>query len=423
MPERESMAQERESSWLEQEIIRRVLASRGSPAITVVLWDGTEIAPLDGQEPVGRMRIGGRRVLAEMALRPDPGLGDAYVNGGLEFDGDILTLLSAAFGAGMATPHWLRKAIEPLAWVFRHASLGQAKHNISRHYDLGNDFYSLWLDERMQYTCAFFPTPEASLEVAQRAKLERVCRKLALRPGEQVIEAGCGWGGLALHMAEHHGVKVRSFNISGEQVAFARERASQRGLADRVEFVEDDYRNIRGECDAFVSVGMLEHVGRESFATLSSVIDRCMAPHGRGLIHSIGRTRAQHMNKWLEENVFPGAFIPSLKEMMTVFEPHRLEVVDVENLRRHYARTLEHWLDRFEKNASRIASDYDERFVRMWRLYLASSAASFRTGSCQLYQVVFTREGNDQGAWSRDDWALDGCADPLGGAGEPHGAV
>jgi cyclopropane-fatty-acyl-phospholipid synthase len=267
----------------------------------------------------------------------------------------------------------------------------------------------MWLDERMQYTCAFFPSPEASLEQAQLAKLERVSRKLALRPGERVIEAGCGWGGLALHMAEHHGVRVRAFNISEEQIAFAREQAARRGLEDRVEFVLDDYRSIQGECDVFVSVGMLEHVGPRYFPVLSQVIDRVLVPGGRGLVHSIGRARRQHMNVWMERNIFPGAYIPSLKEMMAVFEPCRFAVLDVENLRRHYAKTLEHWLARFEKSVPEIESRYGPEFIRMWRLYLVSSIASFRNGSCQLFQVVFSREGNDSIPWSRDELDLAGC--------------
>jgi cyclopropane-fatty-acyl-phospholipid synthase len=400
------------------------MQSRGSPPITITLWDGSEVPPADGRPAIGRVRFGSRAALVDLALRPDPGLGNAYVDGRIELDGDVLSLLDAAFGSGTATPSRLHAWLAPISWLFRHTSLGQARENIRHHYDLGNDFYALWLDERMQYTCAFFPSPEASLETAQRAKLERVCRKLALRPGERVIEAGCGWGGLALHMAEHHGVTVRAFNISAEQIAYARERARERGLHHRVEFIEDNYRNIEGECDAFVSVGMLEHVGRSHYRTLSSVIDRTLAADGRGLIHSIGRARVQHMNRWLEQNIFPGAYIPSLKEMMAVFEPHRFAVLDVENLRRHYARTLEHWLDRFEKHASRVAADQGDEFVRLWRLYLASSAAAFRNGSCQLYQIVFAREGSDAIPWSRDDLALDRCADPpVPGGGNARGAL
>lgn len=411
----------RASTAFERALVRRVMKSRGSPPITFVLWDGAEIPPERG-ESVGIARFASPRTLYDVALRPDPGIGEAYVDGRLEIEGDLLTVVDAAFGSGTATPNRLRAWLNPVAALWRASSRARAKDDIHRHYDLGNDFYRLWLDERMQYTCAFFPEPDASLERAQRTKLERVCRKLALRPNERVIEAGCGWGGLSLHMAEHHGVRVRAFNISEEQVAFAREQAERRGLAKQVEFVLDDYRAARGECDAFVSVGMLEHVGPRNYAKLSAVIDRVLAPDGRGLVHSIGRARAQHMNVWLEQNVFPGAYIPSLREMMAVFEPARFAVLDVENLRRHYARTLEHWLARFERAVPEIESRYGVEFVRMWRLYLVTSCASFRTGSCQLYQVVFSRQGNDAIPWSRDELDLPGSAD-LEPGGEPDHAT
>jgi len=406
-----SEAPARASTALEQALVRRVMKARGSPPVTIVLWDGAEIPPAHG-ESIARVRFLSPRTLADVALNPDPGIADAYVEGRLVVEGDLLNVVDTAFAAGVATPNRMRAALGPLGALLRASSPARAKKDIHRHYDLGNAFYRRWLDERMQYTCAFFPSPEASLEHAQLAKLERVARKLGLRPDERVVEAGCGWGGLAMHMAEHHGVRVRAFNISQEQVAWAREQAARRGLSGRVEFVLDDYRAIQGECDAFVSVGMLEHVGPRQFPVLSRVIDRVLAPHGRGLVHSIGRVRRQHMNVWLERNIFPGAYIPSLREMMSVFEPRRLAVLDVENLRRHYAKTLEHWLARFEKAVPEIEPRYGPEFVRAWRLYLASSIASFRNGSCQLYQIVFSREGNDAVPWwSRDDLDLPGCAD------------
>jgi cyclopropane-fatty-acyl-phospholipid synthase len=264
----------------------------------------------------------------------------------------------------------------------------------------------------MVYTCAFFPSPAASLEEAQLAKLERVCRKLRLRPGESVVEAGAGWGSLALHMAERCGVRVRAFNVSAEQTQWAREQARARGLADRVEFVEEDWREIRGRYDAFVSVGMLEHVGRSRYEDLGRVIERCLAPDGRGLLHFIGHQRPIPMNAWLEHHIFPGAYIPALSEALTVLESQPLAVVDVENLRRHYALTLEHWLERFEKAAPRVRAMADERFVRTWRLYLASSLASFRSGWCQLYQLLFARRDDTRLPWTRA-W-IDGGAEAAG---------
>jgi cyclopropane-fatty-acyl-phospholipid synthase len=253
----------------------------------------------------------------------------------------------------------------------------------------------------MVYTCAYFPTPATSLEEAQVAKLEHVCRKLALAPGERVVEAGCGWGALALHMARRHGVRVRAFNISHEQIAHARERARRQGLGDRVEFIEDDYRNVCGRFDAFVSVGMLEHVGRDHYRDLGRVIDRCLPAHGRGLLHSLGRNRPLRFNAWMERHIFPGAYIPSLREMAEIVEPHDLSVLDVENLRLHYARTTAHWLERFERSATLVATMFDPRFVRIWRLYLASSTAAFLSGSIQLFQLLFARAAHNGMPWTR----------------------
>jgi cyclopropane-fatty-acyl-phospholipid synthase len=283
----------------------------------------------------------------------------------------------------------------------RSKSLTRSRHNVRHHYDLGNDFYKLWLDERMVYTCAYYDTPAATLAEAQVAKLEHVCRKLKLRPGQKVIEAGCGWGALALHMAEHHGVNVLAYNNSSEQVAFARKRAAALGLDDRVTFVEDDYRNIDDRCDAFVSIGMLEHVGLADFKALGELIKRSLKPEGLGLIHSIGRSHPYRMDPWIVKHVFPGGHIPSLSEMMAIFEPQRFSVLDVENLRLHYARTCESWLQNFEAVTDEVKEMYSEEFVRMWRLYLAGSSTGFQSGTLQLYQVLFAPRANKNVPWTR----------------------
>jgi cyclopropane-fatty-acyl-phospholipid synthase len=245
------------------------------------------------------------------------------------------------------------------------------------------------------YTCAYFAEPSFSLEQAQIAKMHHVCRKLQLRPGMQVIEAGCGWGSLALHMAQHYGARVRAFNISREQIEHARRQAGELGVGDQVEFIEDDWRNITGKCDAFVSVGMLEHVGRENYRLLGDVIQGCLSAKGFGLVHSIGQNDSRPLNPWIEQRIFPGAYPPTLGEMMEIFVPHRFSILDVENLRQHYAETLRHWLTRFESHAGQIEQTFDERFLRAWRFYLTGSMAAFAVGSLQLFQVLFTRRSNN----------------------------
>jgi cyclopropane-fatty-acyl-phospholipid synthase len=205
-------------------------------------------------------------------------------------------------------------------------------------------------------------------------------------------------------MAKHRGVSVRAFNVSSEQIDYARRRAQEEGLADRVEFIEDDYRNARGEYDVFVSVGMIEHVGLADYPTLGRVIGRSLTPTGRGLLHFIGRDQPAPLSPWIRKRIFPGAYPPTLREVFEhVLEPQALSVVDVENLRLHYAKTLEHWLQRFNDASDRVEEMFDEIFVRTWRLYLAGSQASFTTGSMQLFQVLFARGGSNAIPWTRVD--------------------
>jgi cyclopropane-fatty-acyl-phospholipid synthase len=202
-------------------------------------------------------------------------------------------------------------------------------------------------------------------------------------------------------MGKHYGAKVTACNISTEQIAFARQRAKSEGLDGQVEFIEDDYRNVSGKFDAFVSVGMLEHVGTENYQELGAVIDRVLKDDGRGLIHSIGLNFPRPMDAWTERHIFPGASPPSLGQMMQIFEPFDFSVLDVENLRLHYANTLRHWLQRYENNVERVTEMFDADFVRAWRLYLAGSHTAFKMGGMQLFQVTFTRADNNQIPWTR----------------------
>ncbi len=387
---------------LERWLATRVLRAAGDPAVGLVLPDGREVVTA-GRPPVARLRFRDRRALARLVLDPELHFGDGYSAGRIDVQGDLLRFLEETYRAWYRAGGFSRSGGGALAWLRRPRgnTPEAARENIHHHYDVGNDFYRLWLDEQMVYTCAYYDDPEATLEAAQTAKMDHVCRKLRLRAGERVVEAGCGWGALALHMAREHGARVRAFNVSREQVAWARDRAAAEGLADRVEFVEDDYRNIAGRCDAFVSVGMLEHVGRGHYADLGRVVHRCLGPEGRGLLHFIGRNRPAPLHRWIERRIFPGGYPPSLREMMEILEPHDFSVLDVENLRLHYARTLEHWLERFDESVERVRAMFDERFVRSWRLYLAGSLASFATGSLQLFQVLFARPQQNDVPWTR----------------------
>jgi cyclopropane-fatty-acyl-phospholipid synthase len=202
-------------------------------------------------------------------------------------------------------------------------------------------------------------------------------------------------------MAKHYGVTVRAYNISHEQIEYAQARARKEGLADQVEFVEDDYRNISGDFDVFVSVGMLEHVGREHYYELEEVIFRTIGNSGRGLLHFIGRNRPAHFSTWIRKRIFPGAYAPALREAVEIFEKHEYSVLDVENLRQHYALTLEHWLQLYERSADRVIELFGPEFFRAWKLYLAGSLASFRIGHLQLFQVAFVGSACQRIPWTR----------------------
>ena len=384
----------------EKLLLARMLQSLGGPPLTMVLWNGEEIAGREG--PDAKVFIRDRGTLLKLVTNPEFWLAEMYVDQQIEVYGDLVDVIESIYRAMRSTSKGqvLQKRFADFFDKRRH-SIEESRRNIHHHYDIGNDFYRLWLDQQMAYTCAYFPESTTGLEEAQIAKMDHICRKLWLKPGETVVEAGCGWGAMALHMARHYGVAVKAFNISKEQLAFARERARAEGLQDRVEFIEDDYRNIRGEFDAFVSVGMLEHVGPPHYQALGELISRSLTSAGRGLIHSIGRDSPGSLNAWIERRIFPGAHPPSLAQMMQIFEPAGLSVLDVENLRLHYARTLEHWLQRFEASADRIAAMFDPAFVRAWRLYLAGSTAAFRCGEMQLFQVVFARSGGNDIPWTR----------------------
>ena len=392
------------STAIERRAFAAMMKSFGDPAIRVRLWDGHDIAPTS-KPAVVTVNISARASLYKLLTQQGVGFGDEYAAGRIVIDGDLLDFVMAMSQSrvdiedkgGIAGTVFKIAKRRP-----RGNTMEDSKANIHHHYDLGNSFYRLWLDEKMQYTCAYFPEQAMALEQAQKAKMEHVCRKLQLKPGDRVAEAGCGWGSLARHMAQHYGVKVRAYNISQEQVALAREQAERENLSDSVEYVLDDYRNLDGKFDAFVSVGMLEHVGTNNYRELGGVINRCLTDTGRALIHTIGRNQPRLMNAWIEKRIFPGAYPPTLREMMDIVEPYNFSVLDVENLRLHYAKTLEHWLERFDQQEAAVAEMFDDAFVRAWRLYLTGSIAAFLSSSLQLFQVVFAHGRDNSVPWSRE---------------------
>jgi cyclopropane-fatty-acyl-phospholipid synthase len=390
------------SSSVEQRMLDGVQSVlRGQPIRLVIQSSGAISEP---QQPAAAtVTFADLKTLGKVALDPETGFCDGYVEGRIHVDGDLLAVFESALVSVKETwkPTWHSRALSLwLKWMQANTPRG-SRRNIRQHYDLDVDFYRLWLDAQLLYTCAYFPEPSASLEAAQIAKMDYVCRKVQLQPGEKVVEAGCGWGALALHMARHYGVTVRAYNISHEQILFARARATQEGLEERVEFIEDDYRSIRGSFDAFLSVGMLEHVGPENYKEFGRMIHRTVGDTGRGLIHFIGRDRPLPLSPWVRKRIFPGGSVPTLRKAMEVFEDQNYSVLDVENLRWHYAKTLEHWLERFERSTDIVEKKFGAEFVRAWRVYLAGSLAAFHMGTLQLFQIVFCGRDCRKIPWTR----------------------
>jgi cyclopropane-fatty-acyl-phospholipid synthase len=386
--------------WLRRWAVERLDLDK--LGIDFVLPGGTRLASANGH-PLATVRVLHALDLFRMLWDPEDTFAEGYTAGRVEVDGDLEGLLERIYtvSRNRRSPEWYT------AQGLLEGTRDRARASVRRHYDLGNDFYSRWLDRDMVYTCAYFPRADATLEEAQVAKLDLVCRKLRLTPGEIVVEAGCGWGALALHMARNYGVTVRAFNISHEQILFARERAAREGVSN-VEFVEDDYRAISGHCDAFVSVGMLEHVGTRHYEDLGRVMDRTLGADGRGLLHFIGRNQPRQLNRWIRRHIFPDAYAPTLDEVCAgVLRPANFSVLDVENLRLHYALTLRHWRERFEKHEPAVREQYGAEFVRTWRMYLAGSEASFVSGSVQLFQILFARGETNRVHWTRD-WLTGG---------------
>jgi cyclopropane-fatty-acyl-phospholipid synthase len=382
-----------------------------SAPVRFVLWNGRAIAMGEPRPDGGYYDLHVRNAGTLFALLRDPAnaFGDAYSRGDIDYAGDLVPVMEAVYRGWKARLDRPWALAAPWRW-----ELWRARRRVRHHYDIGNEFYREWLDREMVYTCAYFPTADASLEEAQLAKMEYVCRKLGLRAGETVLEAGCGWGAMALYMARRHGVRVVACNVSHEQVEWARRRAEEEGLSGRVTFVEDDYRNVTGTFDAFVSIGMLEHVGRANYRDLGRRLDGWIdARHGRGLLHFIGRDRPGALNAWIRKRIFPGAYPPVLSEVSAdVLEPPGLSVLDVENLRMHYARTITHWRARFEAAWPHLRARHDEAFLRAWRVYLAGSEVAFTTGYLQLFQVLFARTSADDSLRTRDGWYGERMVEP-----------
>ena len=345
------------------------------------------------------MRLHDKSLYRTLVFNPELSAGEAYMDGRMTFEEsslrDFLTLISInRISLGSYPVQKVLRTISRQFKRFQQANpVGKAQRNVAHHYDLGNDFYRLFLDEGMQYSCAYFQNPDDTLEEAQRNKLRLLAAKLQLTPGLRILDIGCGWGELALYLASMSDVEVVGVTLSKEQHAIASKRAEDAGMADRVRFELKDYRAVEGQFDRIVSVGMFEHVGVHHYGEFFGKINDLMDDDGIALIHSIGHMSPPGTaSPWMRKYIFPGAYSPALSEVFNVVEQNSLWVTDLEFLRLHYAETLAHWVKRFEANRETIEALYDEKFARMWEFYLVSAEMMFRTGSQLVFHMQLARK-------------------------------
>jgi cyclopropane-fatty-acyl-phospholipid synthase len=363
--------------------------------IHIYLPDGT-MRVVGGGQPEAQWVFKDVSAMSRILRDPDLELGETYLDGLWHTDpGSLITLIEILMRNFNETKEdgFIKKLVIALSKVLQAGNrIRRSYKNVSHHYDLDEWVFRRFLDTGMFYSCAYFEYPGQTLEQAQQAKCRLIANKLLLKPGQHVLDIGCGWGGMAFHLAENFDVRVTGITLSKEQLRVAQEEARRRKLEHVVEFKLEDYREHVGVYDRIVSVGMFEHVGSRHFKAYFDAVDRLLAEDGVALIHTIGESRlSRSTNPWIRRHIFPGGYIPALSEMSRAVEKGRMMSTDVEVLRLHYADTLAEWLNRFSSHREEVAERMGERFCRMWEFYLASCSASFRYWDLVVFHMQLTK--------------------------------
>jgi cyclopropane-fatty-acyl-phospholipid synthase len=380
---------------MEQKILTKVLSQIKHGTLHIIFWDGSEQSFGKGAPEIS-VHIKNSGILQKAVRNPSLVFGEAYMNGDIELRSPLEDVIAFAElnPMNLGLTNWLGRTYAHN----KNKKTKQAKY-IAHHYDIGNEFYKMWLDPTMNYSCAYFKSPKNSLETAQRNKTEHILRKLQLKPGMRLLDIGSGWGYLLVQAAKKYKVKGYGVTLSHEQVSFANELAKREGVDKLVTFKYLNYQDIprTEKFDRVVSVGFFEHVGRDNLGDYFTAVSRHLVPNGVSVLHSITHKDESPSDPWIDKYIFPGGYIPSVRETTSLIAENGFYMYDYENLGQHYGMTIEHWLRSFERHKSAVIAMYDERFYLMWRLYLIGAMLTFKTGNASLSQWIF-KNGKDP-AW------------------------
>ncbi|MHC9001243.1 class I SAM-dependent methyltransferase [Enterococcus bulliens] len=380
---------------LEKELYKKLFSESFSLPVAVNYWDNTSerYGNLEG-EPEITITFNEIIPIKEITKNASLTLGEAYMDKKIEIDGSIQALVTDAYHQANS---FLRSKsyIKWLPKLARHTKK-QNKEDIHSHYDLGNEFYELWLDKTLTYSCAYFQTPEDTLEQAQMNKVRHILNKLFIKEGDSLLDIGCGWGTLMFTAIKEYGVHATGITLSEEQYRFITDKIKAEGLEDQCTVLLKDYREVKNmEFDHITSVGMFEHVGEDSLEEYFAVVKRLLKPKGTALIHGISRQQGGATNAWINQYIFPGGYIPGVAELANHMQTNDLQLIDLESLRRDYQLTLEHWAHNFHEVKEQVLQVADERFYRMWDLYLQACAASFEASNIDVVQYLLVHPGNN----------------------------
>ena len=366
--------------------------------LTIVGADGRAHDLKASDSPRVTIRLHDKSLHWKIGLYPSLHIGEAFTDGTLTFEQGTLRELLEMLLIGQAALEATRLSRfqdKAKHLFYRRKTINRftrARTNVKHHYDLSGELYDLFLDPDRQYSCAYFNTPADSLDLAQLQKKQHLAAKMVLRPGQKVLDIGCGWGGMAIYLAKTFDVDVTGLTLSDEQLAVARQRAEDEGLSDRIEFKLLDYRLEPDIYDRIVSVGMFEHVGEPHHAEFFGHLKRLLKDDGIAVLHTIGKqTTPSPINAWVRHYIFPGAYLPTMSQLTPILEDQGMWLNDFENLRLHYAETLKAWDANFQRNRARVAEIYDEKFCRMWEFYLQSCEMGFRHAGLSVFQLQITK--------------------------------